>query len=120
MRKYEAMVIVDARLEEGDIQKAVEKFSSSIGEHGGTIANVNGLAVARDSWRVSHGDSGRRVALAVLSRGTSLAVGIGIPGDAKRSALFSNERFGLGAIARQHRIGRTFRKRTVRFEVQRQ
>ena len=26
MREYEAMVIVDARLEEGDIQKAVDRF----------------------------------------------------------------------------------------------
>jgi glutamate/tyrosine decarboxylase-like PLP-dependent enzyme len=31
---------------------------------GGTIANVNGLAVARDAWRHRHGDSGRRVAVA--------------------------------------------------------
>jgi L-2,4-diaminobutyrate decarboxylase len=31
---------------------------------GGTIANVNGLAVARDGWRATYGDSGRRVALA--------------------------------------------------------
>jgi L-2,4-diaminobutyrate decarboxylase len=31
---------------------------------GGTIANVNGLAVARNAWRSRHGDSGRRVALA--------------------------------------------------------
>lgn len=31
---------------------------------GGTIANVNGLAVARNAWRAKHGDSGRRVALA--------------------------------------------------------
>lgn len=31
---------------------------------GGTIANVNGLAVARHAWRSRHGDSGRRVAVA--------------------------------------------------------
>lgn len=31
---------------------------------GGTIANVNGLAAARNAWRTRHGDSGRRVALA--------------------------------------------------------
>lgn len=31
---------------------------------GGTIANVNGLAVARNAWRACHGDSGRRVAVA--------------------------------------------------------
>jgi L-2,4-diaminobutyrate decarboxylase len=31
---------------------------------GGTIANVNGLALARHNWRARHGDSGRRVAVA--------------------------------------------------------
>ena len=31
---------------------------------GGTVANVNGLAVARHAWRATNGDSGRRVAFA--------------------------------------------------------
>ncbi len=34
---------------------------------GGTIANVNGLALARHCWRTRHGDSGRRVAVAASS-----------------------------------------------------
>ena len=32
---------------------------------GGTVANINGLAVARHWWRETHGDSGRRVAIAM-------------------------------------------------------
>src|SRR5687767_3915858 len=58
MRSYEAMVIVDARLEEGDIQKAVEKFSSSIGEHGGTIANVDRWGKRRFAYEIDHQHEG--------------------------------------------------------------
>lgn len=32
---------------------------------GGTVANVNGMAVGRHWWRAAHGDSGRRVAFAM-------------------------------------------------------
>ena len=58
MRSYEAMVIVDARLEEGDIQKAVERFSSAIGEHGGTIANVDRWGKRRFAYEIDHQHEG--------------------------------------------------------------
>ena len=58
MRSYEAMVIVDPRLEEGDIQKAVERFSSVIGEHGGTVANVDRWGKRRFAYEIDHQHEG--------------------------------------------------------------
>ena len=58
MRSYEAMVIVDARLEEGDIQKAVEKFSSSIGDNGGDITNLDRWGKRRFAYEIDHQHEG--------------------------------------------------------------
>ena len=58
MRSYEAMVIVDARLEEGDIQKAVERFSSAISDNGGTIANVDRWGKRRFAYEIDHQHEG--------------------------------------------------------------
>ncbi|MFP5351465.1 MAG: 30S ribosomal protein S6 [Actinomycetota bacterium] len=58
MRSYEAMVIVDPRLEEGDIQKAVERFSSTIGEHGGTVSNVDRWGKRRFAYEIDHQHEG--------------------------------------------------------------
>ncbi len=58
MRSYEAMVIVDARLEEGDIQKAVERFTAAIGDHGGKIANVDRWGKRRFAFEIDHQHEG--------------------------------------------------------------
>ncbi|MDP9067669.1 MAG: 30S ribosomal protein S6 [Actinomycetota bacterium] len=58
MRKYEAMVVVDARLEEGDIQKAVERFSSAIGDNGGEVANVDRWGKRRFAFEIDHQHEG--------------------------------------------------------------
>ncbi len=58
MRSYEAMVIVDARLEEGDIQKAVERFSSTISDNGGTITNVDRWGKRRFAYEIDHQHEG--------------------------------------------------------------
>jgi small subunit ribosomal protein S6 len=58
MRTYEAMVIVDARLEEGDIQKAVERFSSAVGEAGGKITAVDRWGKRRFTFEIDHQHEG--------------------------------------------------------------
>ena len=58
MRDYEAMVIVDARLEEGDIQKAVERFVESIGEAGGQVGTVDRWGNRRFAYEIDHQNEG--------------------------------------------------------------
>jgi small subunit ribosomal protein S6 len=58
MRKYEAMVIVDARLEEGDIQKAVDRFLGVIAEVGGEVTAVDRWGTRRFSYEINHLNEG--------------------------------------------------------------
>ena len=58
MRKYEAMVIVDARLEEGDIQKAVDKFVEAIGVTGGRPGTVDRWGNRRFAYEIDHRNEG--------------------------------------------------------------
>jgi small subunit ribosomal protein S6 len=54
MRNYEAMVIVDARLDEGDIQKAVDRFASAIVESGGVVGGIDRWGVRRFAYEIGH------------------------------------------------------------------
>ncbi len=58
MRMYEAMAIVDARLEEGDIQKAVDRFVGSIGEAGGQVGTVDRWGNRRFAYEIDHQKEG--------------------------------------------------------------
>lgn len=58
MRDYEALVIVDARLEEGDIQKAVDRFSAVVGDRGGEITGVDRWGVRRFAYEINHQTEG--------------------------------------------------------------
>jgi small subunit ribosomal protein S6 len=58
MRKYEAMVIVDARLEEGDIQKAVDRFLGAIAEAGGEVSAVDRWGNRRFAYEIDHLNEG--------------------------------------------------------------
>jgi small subunit ribosomal protein S6 len=58
MRTYEAMVIVDGRLEEGDIQKAVDKFSNFVGEVGGSVDGVDRWGKRRFAYEIDHQNEG--------------------------------------------------------------
>ena len=58
MRSYEAMVIVDARLEEGEIQKAVDKFSAAVGDVGGILAGVDRWGLRRFAYEIDHQNEG--------------------------------------------------------------
>ena len=52
------MVIVDARLEEGDIQKAVDKFVASVGDAGGEVSNVDRWGNRRFAFEIAHQHEG--------------------------------------------------------------
>ncbi len=54
MRSYEALVIVDARLEEGDIQKAVDRFSSVITDAGGEVRGIDRWGVRKFAYEINH------------------------------------------------------------------
>ena len=58
MRDYEAMAIVDARLEEGDIQKAVDQFTSVITDSGGTVGKVDRWGNRRFAYEIAHQNEG--------------------------------------------------------------
>ena len=52
------MVIVEARLEEGDIQKAVDRFLSVVTEGGGQVGKVDRWGVRRFSYEIDHQTEG--------------------------------------------------------------
>jgi small subunit ribosomal protein S6 len=58
MRKYEAMVIVDARLEEGDIQKAVDRFLGAVAEAGGEVTAIDRWGTRRFAYEINHQNEG--------------------------------------------------------------
>ncbi len=58
MRDYEAMVIVDARLEEGEIQKAVDRFVAAITEGGGEPGTVDRWGNRRFAYEIDHQHEG--------------------------------------------------------------
>jgi small subunit ribosomal protein S6 len=58
MRKYEALVIVDGRLEEGDIQKAVDKFSKAISDFGGEPGAIDRWGKRRFAYEINHQHDG--------------------------------------------------------------
>ncbi len=58
MRSYEAMVIVDARLEEGDVQKAVDRVLATITESGGEVTKVDRWGNRRFAYEIRHQNEG--------------------------------------------------------------
>lgn len=58
MRKYEALVIVDGSLEEGDVEKAVTTFTEAIGTVGGRAGEVDRWGKRRFAYEISHKHDG--------------------------------------------------------------
>jgi small subunit ribosomal protein S6 len=58
MRQYEAMVIVDAALDEGDIQKAVDRFLGVITEFGGEVSGIDRWGLRRFTYEINHKNEG--------------------------------------------------------------
>jgi small subunit ribosomal protein S6 len=52
------MVIIDARLEEGDIQKAIDRFVASIGDVGGQVGTVDRWGNRRFAYEIDHQHEG--------------------------------------------------------------
>jgi small subunit ribosomal protein S6 len=55
---YEALVIVDASLPEGDIQKAVDRFLSVVTESGGEVSSVDRWGLRRFAYEIDHKTEG--------------------------------------------------------------
>ena len=58
MRNYEAVVVVDSRLDEGDIQKAVDRFLGSIAETGGEVTSIDRWGTRRFAYEIDHRNEG--------------------------------------------------------------
>ncbi len=58
MRSYEAMIIVDTRLDEGDVQKAIDRFVGAITESGGQVDNVDRWGNRRFAYEIAHQKEG--------------------------------------------------------------
>ena len=58
MRDYEALVIIDGQLEEGDIQKAVDKFTKTVTDLGGTLGEVDRWGKRRFAYEIGHQHDG--------------------------------------------------------------
>jgi small subunit ribosomal protein S6 len=58
MRKYEAMVIVDPRLEDGDVNKAVDAFVKTVTDNGGKVGNVDRWGKRRFAYEINHLNEG--------------------------------------------------------------
>jgi len=58
MRNYEALVIVDAKLEEGDIQKAVDRFTGVITDAGGELGALDRWGIRRFAFEIDHQNEG--------------------------------------------------------------
>jgi small subunit ribosomal protein S6 len=58
MRDYEAMVIVDAALEEGDIQKAVDRFLEVISTSGGEVTGIDRWGMRNFAFEIDHKKEG--------------------------------------------------------------
>ncbi len=92
MRDYEAMVIVDSRLDEGDIQKAVDRFTTIITDSGGEIAKVDRWGTRRFAYEINHQHEGYYFV-------TSFRADEGLVEDLKRTLQISDE-FIRGKIVR--------------------
>ena len=96
MRDYEAMVIVDARLEEGDIQKAVDRFSKIITDSGGEVGKVDRWGTRRFAYEINHQNEGYYFV-------ASFRAEEGLVEDLKRTLQISDE-FIRGKIVRPEHV----------------
>ncbi len=97
MRDYEAMVIVDARLEEGDIQKAVDRFSAIISDsEEGELGKVDRWGTRRFAYEINHQNEGYYFV-------ASFRAEEGLVEDLKRTLQISDE-FIRGKIVRPEHV----------------
>jgi small subunit ribosomal protein S6 len=96
MRDYEAMVIVDAALEEGEIQKAVDRFNQIITDAGAELGKVDRWGTRRFAYEINHKNEGYYFV-------TSFRADEGLVEDLKRTLQISDE-FIRGKIVRPEHV----------------
>ena len=96
MRTYEAMVIVDARLDEGGIQKAVDKALGVVTDNGGSVGSVERWGVRRFAYEIDHQNEGYYFV-------ASFRADEGLVEDLKRTLQISDE-FIRGKIVRPEHV----------------
>jgi small subunit ribosomal protein S6 len=96
MRDYEAMVIVDSRLEEGDIQKAVDRFTKIITDAGAELGKVDRWGTRRFAYEINHQNEGYYFV-------ASFRADEGLVEDLKRTLQISDE-FIRGKIVRPEHV----------------
>jgi small subunit ribosomal protein S6 len=96
MRDYEAMVIVDARLEEGEIQKAVDRFTKIITDAGAELGKVDRWGTRRFAYEINHQNEGYYFV-------ASFRAEEGLVDDLKRTLQISDE-FIRGKIVRPEHV----------------
>lgn len=96
MRDYEAMVIVDSRLEEGEIQKAVDRFTKVITDAGGEVEKVDRWGTRRFAYEINHQHEGYYFV-------ASFRADEGLVEDLKRTLQISDE-FIRGKIVRPEHV----------------
>ena len=96
MRDYEAMVIVDSALEEGDIQKAVDRVTTIITDSGGEVVKVDRWGTRRFAYEINHQNEGYYFV-------ASFRADEGLVENLKRTLQISDE-FIRGKIVRPEKV----------------
>ncbi|MGI8775083.1 MAG: 30S ribosomal protein S6 [Actinomycetota bacterium] len=73
MRDYEALVICDAKLEEGDIQKAIDRFTAAITDREGEVVNIDRWGIRRFAYEINHQHEGYYFAVTFRASVESIA-----------------------------------------------
>lgn len=58
MRLYETMLIVDASLSDGDVEKTLERFSALVSEQGGEVRNIERWGRRRLAFEIEGAEEG--------------------------------------------------------------
>lgn len=73
MRNYEALVICDPKLEEGDMQKAIDRFSAAITDRDGVVTNIDRWGIRRFAYEINHQHEGYYFAVTFSAAEESVA-----------------------------------------------
>ena len=105
MRDYEALVICDPKLEEGDIQKAIDRFSAAITDRDGKVAKIDRWGIRRFAYEINHQNEGYYFAVSFSAAEESV-------GEIERVVNIADE-FIRGKITRANPAGDVPKKAPV-------
>jgi small subunit ribosomal protein S6 len=72
MRAYEVMVIVDAGLDDGEINQIIEGGVALVQNQGGTVANIDRWGRRRFAYEIDHKTEGYYAVLEIVAEHTAL------------------------------------------------